>query len=51
MKKDLSRLRTVLVEQELSEQSYGGLCMNCMNRATCTFPKDKGGILYCNEYE
>lgn len=50
MKKDHTRLRTILVEQELSEQTYEGLCMNCMHKETCTFPKDKDGILYCNEY-
>ena len=51
MKKDHSRLRTVLVNQELSEQTYEGLCMNCRNRKTCVFPKAKDGVLYCNEYE
>ncbi len=27
-----------------------GLCGNCENFATCTFPKDEGGIWHCEEY-
>ena len=27
-----------------------GLCSNCDNRRTCTFPKPEGGIWHCEEY-
>ncbi len=27
-----------------------GLCVNCANRATCTFPKPEGGVWHCDEY-
>ncbi len=27
-----------------------GLCMNCENRETCTFPKPEGGVWHCDEY-
>jgi hypothetical protein len=29
---------------------YMGLCANCRNRDTCTFPKPEGGIWHCEEY-
>ncbi len=30
---------------------YKGLCMNCENRKTCTFPKPEEGVWHCEEYE
>jgi len=27
-----------------------GLCMNCENAETCTFPKPEGGVWHCEEY-
>jgi hypothetical protein len=27
-----------------------GLCVNCENRATCTFPKPETGVWRCEEY-
>jgi hypothetical protein len=30
---------------------YMGLCMNCLHRDTCTFPRPEGGVWRCNEYE
>jgi hypothetical protein len=29
---------------------YKGLCVNCENRETCTFPKPEGGVWHCDEY-
>ena len=29
---------------------YQGLCVNCENRETCTFPKAEGGVWHCDEY-
>ena len=30
---------------------FTGLCINCDNRRTCTFPKPEGGIWHCEEYK
>ena len=30
---------------------YTGLCVNCIHRDTCTFPKCDEGRLHCEEYE
>ena len=27
-----------------------GLCRNCENRLTCTYPKPAGGVWHCDEY-
>ena len=29
---------------------YSGLCSNCQDRETCTFPKPEGGVWRCEEY-
>ncbi len=29
---------------------YKGLCRDCENRKTCTFPKPEGGVWHCDEY-
>ncbi len=29
---------------------FMGLCSNCENRETCTFPKPEGGVWHCEEY-
>ena len=29
---------------------YKGLCSNCEERRSCTFPKPEGGIWHCEEY-
>jgi hypothetical protein len=28
-----------------------GLCRNCANRGTCTFPRPEGGVWHCEEYQ
>ena len=28
-----------------------GLCSNCDNRRTCTFPKPEDGVWHCEEYQ
>ena len=28
-----------------------GLCSNCENRQTCTFPRPEGGVWHCEEYQ
>lgn len=34
----------------LEEQKHLGLCVNCDDRDTCTFPRPEGGVWRCNEY-
>lgn len=29
---------------------YKGLCIDCRNNTTCTFPKTEGGVWHCEEY-
>ena len=29
---------------------YAGLCVNCENRETCTYPKPEGGVWRCEDY-
>jgi len=29
---------------------YTGLCANCANRETCSYPKPEGGVWRCEEY-
>ena len=31
-------------------QRHLGLCVNCEDRDTCTFPRPEGGVWRCNEY-
>lgn len=33
------------------ENQYLGLCANCKNRKSCTYPEPGEGISYCGEYE
>lgn len=33
------------------EGRLGGLCMNCLKVASCTFPVQEGGVWHCEEYE
>lgn len=47
--KTSSQVRSGAEEKELVQ--YKGLCQNCENRKTCTFPKPEEGIWHCEEYE
>ncbi|MBW2263225.1 MAG: hypothetical protein JRG91_14745 [Deltaproteobacteria bacterium] len=33
-----------------AQQKHLGLCVNCEDRETCTFPRPEGGVWRCNEY-
>jgi hypothetical protein len=33
-----------------SDQQWKGLCMNCENRFSCSFPKPEDGVWHCAEY-
>jgi len=37
--------------EEKDAVKYKGLCVNCENRKTCTFPKSEEGVWHCEEYE
>lgn len=44
-------LQTASVDAEDKDSGeFIGLCSNCDNRRTCTFPKPEGGIWHCEEY-
>jgi len=38
-----------LIDQ--SSNKVMGLCSNCKNRSTCSFPKPESGVWHCEEYE
>jgi hypothetical protein len=42
--------RTGFVQEEKNTGSWIGLCKNCGNRETCSFPKPEGGVWHCDEY-
>ena len=39
------------MEGTSNKMEYTGLCVNCIHRDTCTFPKCEGGRTHCEEYE
>jgi len=43
--------RVKFAAEDKSPGKYRGLCVNCENRETCTYPKAKGGVWHCDEYE
>jgi hypothetical protein len=38
------------IETKGLESDLKGLCVNCDNRHTCTFPKPEEGVWHCEEY-
>ena len=36
--------------RDTDSAAFKGLCRNCQNRDTCTFPKPEGGVWHCEEY-
>lgn len=42
--------RKVAVNQPQDSVEYKGLCRNCEERFTCTYPKPAGGVWRCEEY-
>jgi hypothetical protein len=57
---DRATVESFLIEERAkaraAEYSNGkgelkGLCVNCENRKTCTFPKPEEGVWRCEEYE
>ncbi len=39
------------VNPEICDTSLKGLCMNCENRASCSYPRPEGGVWHCSEYK
>ena len=39
------------MEDTSNKMEYTGICVNCIHRDTCTFPKSEGGRTHCEEYE
>ncbi|MFP4460275.1 MAG: hypothetical protein ACLFSQ_11895 [Candidatus Zixiibacteriota bacterium] len=46
--------RVIRQESEREElpgkKNLKGLCLNCANAATCTYPKPETGVWHCEEY-
>lgn len=40
----------VSIDADGDSGKFIGLCSNCDNRRTCTFPIPEGGIWHCEEY-
>ncbi len=38
------------ISSETGPHEYRGLCSNCEERTTCTYPKPEGGVWHCDEY-
>jgi hypothetical protein len=36
--------------KEKDSTRFAGLCSDCEERQTCTFPKSEGGVWHCEEY-
>jgi len=45
-----ARREAVARAKQKELDKYQGLCVNCENRETCTFPKPEGGVWHCDEY-
>ena len=43
--------RTGLIAEERDGESPAGLCGNCDNRKSCSFPKPDCGVWHCDEYK
>ena len=50
-KKERTAANTPVDDEEADSSKFIGLCSNCDNRRTCTFPKPEGGIWHCEEYQ
>jgi len=45
-------LSTASVDAEDEDSGkFIGLCINCDNRRSCTFPMPEGGVWHCEEYQ
>lgn len=47
---DLQELLGRLAAKPGSSSKVGGLCVNCSERATCSYPKPPGGVWRCEDY-
>lgn len=50
--KTVTLTKTIGTATEVEEKvELKGLCRNCENRPTCTYPKPASGVWRCEEYE
>jgi hypothetical protein len=45
-----SKVRKATLIPKISFHPCKGLCMNCEERVTCTYPKPEGGVWHCEEF-
>ena len=48
--KDLDSAVALPIPEERDSGGYAGLCSDCEDRETCTFPRAEGGVWHCEEY-
>lgn len=46
----LPKVRRITLTPKNSFHPYKGLCVNCEDRVTCTYPKPEGGVWHCEEF-
>ncbi len=44
-------LRSGFASDDENFEGRMGLCLNCSNQKTCSFPKPEGGVWHCEEYQ
>ena len=47
---DLARAAPMKPTNRQRTNEHTGLCMDCANAETCTWPKPEGGVWHCEEY-
>ena len=50
-REEKSRATASVDAEDKDSGEFIGICSNCDNRRTCTFPKPEGGIWHCEEYQ
>ena len=48
--KDRHPAAALPVPEDSDSGIYAGLCSDCQDRETCTFPRVEGGVWHCEEY-
>jgi len=49
-RKEMPQATKSYVTKDKDSTEFIGLCSNCDNRRTCSFPKPEGGVWHCEEY-
>jgi len=45
-----SKVRKTTLTPKISFHPCKGLCLDCEERVTCTYPKPEGGVWHCEEF-